>query len=57
MNTPKQVIVVRKDLNMSEGKLAAQVDHASMSVLLDRLHRSKIDYRDYFDFSGYQYRC
>ena len=32
---PKQVIVVRKDLNMRKGKIAAQVAHASMKVLLD----------------------
>ena len=35
----KQVIVVRKDLNMRKGKLAAQVAHASMKVILDRMHK------------------
>lgn len=29
----KQVIIARKDLNMSPGKLAAQVSHASMAFL------------------------
>ena len=32
----KQVIVVRKDLNMRKGKIAAQVAHASIKVFLDR---------------------
>lgn len=36
----KQVIVVRKDLNMRKGKLAAQVAHASLKVLLDE---SRVD--------------
>lgn len=31
----KQVLVVRKDLNMRKGKMAAQAAHASMKVLLD----------------------
>lgn len=33
MNGTKQVIVVRKDLNMRKGKIAAQAAHASMSFL------------------------
>jgi PTH2 family peptidyl-tRNA hydrolase len=31
----KQVIVVRKDLNMRKGKIGAQVGHASMKFLID----------------------
>lgn len=33
----KQVIVVRKDLNMDEGKLAGQVAHASLKVFFDMM--------------------
>jgi len=32
---PKMVIVVRRDLNMRKGKVAAQVAHASMKFLID----------------------
>ena len=32
----KQVIVMRKDLNMRKGKIAAQASHVSMKVILDR---------------------
>lgn len=35
MKDVKQVIVVRKDLNMRKGKIAAQVAHASMKFLFD----------------------
>lgn len=31
----KQVIVVRKDLNMRKGKIASQVAHASMKFLIE----------------------
>lgn len=33
----KQVVVVRKDLNMRKGKMCAQVAHASMKFLVDLL--------------------
>jgi len=32
---PKQVLVVRKDLKMRKGKIAAQCAHASLGVILD----------------------
>ena len=41
--TVKQVIVVRKDLNMRTGKLAAQVAHASMKVFFDRMSTKIIE--------------
>lgn len=33
--TPKQVIVIRKDLNMRKGKMVAQGCHASMGVIFN----------------------
>ena len=36
----KQVIIARKDLNMSPGKLAAQVSHASMAYFTNKLRRN-----------------
>jgi PTH2 family peptidyl-tRNA hydrolase len=41
MHDVKQVIVVRKDLKMRKGKLAAQVAHASMKVILDKTLKMK----------------
>lgn len=35
----KQVIVIRKDLNMRKGKMVAQGSHASMKVFFDRIYR------------------
>jgi len=37
----KQVIIIRKDLNMRKGKMVAQGAHASMKVLLDHIHNVK----------------
>lgn len=36
----KQIIIVRKDLNMSKGKMAAQVAHASMAFLTSQLRKN-----------------
>ncbi len=36
----KQIIIVRKDLNMSTGKLAAQVSHASMAFLTKQIREN-----------------
>jgi len=45
----KQVIVIRKDLNMRKGKIAAQAAHASMKVILDNMLKS--DYEKYSDWT------
>lgn len=37
MSEPKQIIVMRTDLNMRKGKMVAQGAHASLKVLLDNL--------------------
>lgn len=39
MTSPKQVIVMRKDLNMRKGKMVAQGSHASLAVILDMMDK------------------
>ena len=41
----RQLIIARKDLQMSPGKLAAQVSHASMAFLSDQIRRGRTDMR------------
>ena len=42
----KQIIIARKDLNMSPGKLAAQVSHASMAFLINLIKSNTKKYMD-----------
>jgi PTH2 family peptidyl-tRNA hydrolase len=42
MSAPKQVIVIRKDLNMRKGKMVAQGAHASMAVIVNLLESRSI---------------
>ena len=50
----KQLIIARKDLNMSPGKLAAQVSHASMAFLTNQI-RNKGQKYIYDNFDNYYY--
>ena len=36
----KQIIIARKDLNMSSGKLSVQVSHASMAFLTNMIRNT-----------------
>jgi peptidyl-tRNA hydrolase, PTH2 family len=38
----KQVIVMRKDLNMRKGKMCAQAAHASMKFIIDCMYREPV---------------
>lgn len=42
----KQIIIVRKDLDMSKGKMAAQVAHASMAFLTNQIRKNSKEVLD-----------
>jgi PTH2 family peptidyl-tRNA hydrolase len=37
----KQVIIIRKDLNMRKGKMVAQGSHASLGVILNEIYKQR----------------
>lgn len=43
MDGMRQLIIARKDLQMSSGKLAVQVSHASMAFLVNMIRRNLCD--------------
>ena len=49
----RQLIIARKDLNMSHGKLAAQVSHGSMAFLTSQMRRHPVipDKCDYISWN------
>ena len=50
----KQIIIVRKDLQMSPGKLAAQVSHASMAFLTNAIRNNWSQWIDYVKGTEYK---
>lgn len=50
----KQIIIARKDLNMSAGKLAAQVSHASIAFLTNAIRNDWSMNKTYF--KGVEYK-
>lgn len=48
----KQIIVVRKDLNMRKGKMCAQVAHTSFKVFLDLCDMKKTPYATRIKFTA-----
>ena len=45
----RQLIIARKDLNMSPGKLASQVSHASMAFLSHMIRGDSLQKRVFLD--------
>jgi PTH2 family peptidyl-tRNA hydrolase len=46
MEEVKQYIIIREDLGMSNGKLAAQSCHASMKVFFDKMQKTEVENED-----------
>jgi len=44
MNKPKQIIIMRKDLNMRKGKMIAQGCHASLAAVLSQTYYTEENY-------------
>ena len=53
----KQIIIVRKDLDMSKGKMAAQVAHASMAFLTSQIRKKSREVLDCNFGSCYNISC
>jgi PTH2 family peptidyl-tRNA hydrolase len=53
MTAPKQIIILRKDLNMRKGKMVAQGAHASMAVVVNLLEPRSI----YNEPNGSDFDC
>lgn len=53
----RQIIIARKDLNMSAGKLAAQVSHASMAFLTTVIRKNADEWPPLEEDGNRLYRC
>ena len=49
----KQIIIVRKDLNMSVGKICSQVSHASQAFVMEKIKENI----ERVEFSKYPADC
>lgn len=53
----KQVIVMRKDLNMRKGKMAAQAAHASMKVVAEKMVKAEGRFISDYGISDGGFHC